>query len=69
MSEVVELFGVPTDKLTADWEKIISDQLCPFTQKICFKGRKSEPEIKIGTCTVRNGKDPTPWMWTPGVKN
>ena len=61
MSEVIiELFGVSTeskDKLL--WQKAIKDQHCPYLGGRCIKVRKSEPEISIGTCTVRYGKFPT----------
>jgi hypothetical protein len=30
---------------------------CPFTNTKCFKVRKSQPELSIGTCTVRYGRD------------
>lgn len=58
MSKVTEFFGVSTQGIT---EEVIgsklSDQLCPYAGKRCFKVRKSEPEISIGTCTVNYGKE------------
>ena len=57
-NKVLELFGYSTrSKKISIWEKIIEDQNCPFTNTRCFKVRKSQPNISIGTCTVRYGKD------------
>lgn len=57
-NRVLELFGYST-RLTKGirWSEIIQKQLCPFTNSKCFKVRKSQPEISIGTCTVRYGRD------------
>ena len=57
-SKILELFGKPT-KLTKgiNWRKTIQNQSCPFTNARCFKVRKSQPEMSIGTCAVRYGKD------------
>jgi hypothetical protein len=57
-NKVLELFGNPTkiDK-GINWQKVIQKQWCPFTNTKCFKVRKSQPEISIGTCAVRYGKD------------
>lgn len=58
MGKVLELFGIaPTTKRAVDWEKIVREQICPYSQSRCFKVRKSQPEISIGTCSVRYGKD------------
>lgn len=58
MSKVSELFGIPCD---GDGEsgrealsKAVSAQKCPYTGNKCYKIRKSNPEIAIGTCTVRH---------------
>lgn len=37
--------------------KIINNQQCPYSNKRCFKVRKSQANISIGTCTVRYGQD------------
>ena len=42
-----------TDKVV--WKQILQNQLCPYTNTKCFKVRKSEPEISIGTCSVKYG--------------
>ncbi len=57
-NKILELFGLSTqDKNEKKWINIISDQICPFTNSVCFKVRKSQPEISIGTCTVRYGTE------------
>ncbi|WP_129632506.1 NotI family restriction endonuclease [Candidatus Oscillochloris fontis] len=55
MSNVFELFGVPTFKANEDWESLVEQQYCPYLEKRCIKIRKSQPEIAIGTCTVNHG--------------
>lgn len=58
MSKVTEFFGEPTKGITkTSIECRLRDQLCPYTNNRCFKVRKSEPEISIGTCTVSYGKE------------
>jgi hypothetical protein len=57
-NRILELFGNPTKTLKRiNWQKIIQNQQCPFTNTKCFKVRKSQPEISIGTCAVRYGKN------------
>lgn len=57
-NRVIELFGLPAKESTEiDWHKIVARQSCPFTNTKCFKVRKSKPEISIGTCSVRYGKE------------
>ena len=36
-----------------DFSSALKKQDCPFTGKICTKMRKSNPDIKIGTCSVK----------------
>jgi hypothetical protein len=56
-NKVLELFGHSTRVSGGvDWERIVEAQWCPFTNTKCFKVRKSQPEISIGTCTVRYGR-------------
>lgn len=52
MSKVKELFGIYGND-GIDWKKILSQQLCPYSGKKCYKTRKSNPETAIGTCVVR----------------
>lgn len=65
MSNVVELFGVARDSTATDWKKTISGQQCPFINRRCYKVRKSEPSVSIGTCTVLYGKPPEPVIICP----
>lgn len=65
MSNVVELFGKATDKKGTDWKTLIAGQACPFIAKRCYKVRKSDPGISIGTCTVLYGKAPEPVIICP----
>jgi hypothetical protein len=55
-SNVLELFGLPTSAPGTDWTKVLREQSCPFVSKPCFKTRKSDPSIAIGTCTVNYGQ-------------
>ncbi len=52
MSKIIELFGYSTELKNANWSDISSKQYCPFLKKKCYKVRKSEPEVSIGSCTV-----------------
>ena len=50
-----ELFGHPYTAYTSRDKSAISDmhdQRCPFIDKECIKFRKSNPEQKIGTCSL-----------------
>jgi hypothetical protein len=66
-SRVAELFGVSTqaDRSSDEWAQIVADQNCPFSSKRCFKVRKSNPEVSIGTCVVRAGKEYEPRIICP----
>jgi hypothetical protein len=64
MSNVVELFGSST-RQKKDWTKIVKEQQCPFLGKTCYKVRKSDPTISIGSCTVLYGKPPEPFVICP----
>lgn len=52
MSKVKELFCVFCND-RADLKQVMSQQLCPYSGKKCYKTRKSDPEAAIGTCTVQ----------------
>lgn len=65
MSKVVELFGKATNNPSLDWSRIIKDQGCIFANKRCYKVRKSDPDVSIGTCTVLYGKQPEPVIICP----
>jgi len=65
-AKILELFGNPT-KITKglNWPKTIQKQSCPFANTRCFKVRKSQPNISIGTCTVLYGKEERPIIICP----
>lgn len=64
MSRILELFGHSTrEKL--DWQQIARDQICPYSEKKCFKVRKSDPTISIGSCVVAQGKELKPLVICP----
>ena len=65
MSKIVELFGNSTAEMERDWNTVLTEQRCPFINKRCYKTRKSDPEISIGTCTVLYGKSQEPMMICP----
>ncbi len=56
MSKIKELFGLYTKQDEIDWEIVLRGQHCPYTNKKCFKVRKSQPSISIGVCTVNYSK-------------
>ena len=57
-NKILEFFGISTKTVeNVNWNEIVSDQICPFISSRCFKVRKSLPEISIGSCTVRYGRD------------
>lgn len=64
MNAVIELFGKATDTC-GDWRKIVTEQLCPFLNRRCYKIRKSTPDISIGTCTVQYGAAKHPIVICP----
>lgn len=65
MSKVLELFGHSTKVANENWQAIVDDQQCPFLGKTCYKVRKSNPEISIGTCTVLYGREENPVIICP----
>jgi Restriction endonuclease NotI len=59
MTKIIDLFGYDTGaKIQPDWLTVVPAQHCPFVERRCYKIRKSQPEIAIGTCTVEYGKAP-----------
>lgn len=52
MDKIGEMFGLDTRAEGVDWASVLESQECPFSHKKCYKTRKSEPSISIGTCTV-----------------
>jgi len=55
-SKIIELFGIRGTSAT-EWENVCAKQYCPYLGKKCIKIRKSQPDIAIGTCTVKYGKN------------
>ncbi|EFV1873205.1 hypothetical protein HRL69_000364 [Salmonella enterica] len=64
MSKIIEIFGLNTHS-EQDWPLIVQNQYCPFKGKVCFKTRKSDSSIAIGTCSVLYGRDPRPIIICP----
>jgi hypothetical protein len=65
MSKVMELFGHSASKPDVDWKTIITEQQCIYTNKKCYKIRKSAPDTAIGSCSVLYGRDPDPIIICP----
>lgn len=53
MSKISEFFGLNCKDTSLDFAAAMKKQTCPYTQRICTKMRKSDPNVKIGTCSVR----------------
>jgi len=54
-SPIVELFTISTHRDEVDWREQIASQHCAYLDKKCVKVRKSQPEIAIGTYSIRYG--------------
>lgn len=57
MSRVRELFTFSVERNDVNWKSLIRKQQCRYSCKRCFKVRKSQANVSIGTCTVRYGTD------------
>jgi len=58
VNRVTELFGRPTKgRASAHWAELVRGQWCPYLDTRCTKVRKSQPDVSIGTCTVRHGSE------------
>jgi len=57
MSRVRELFTFSVERKDVKWPDVVKKQLCRYSGKRCFKVRKSQSDISIGTCTVQYGTD------------
>lgn len=64
MTRVLELFAHSTRE-NMDWQQIARDQHCAYAGKKCFKVRKSEASISIGSCVVAQGKELKPLVICP----
>ncbi len=56
MSKISEFFGLFCRDASLDFKHAMESQICPYTQGVCTKMRKSDPEVKIGTCSVQYQK-------------
>ncbi|QQS66580.1 MAG: hypothetical protein IPP08_12640 [Chlorobiota bacterium] len=56
-TKLSELFTISTNAEGQNWNNIVTNQQCAFLNRKCIKSRKSQPEISIGTCTVKYGKN------------
>lgn len=56
MSKISEFFGLFCRDASLDFKHAMELQICPYTQGVCTKMRKSDPEVKIGTCSVQYQK-------------
>jgi len=65
MSKVVELFGQSTANPNIDWMAVVTGQQCVYANKKCYKIRKSDPDIAIGSCTVLYGRNQEPIIICP----
>jgi hypothetical protein len=65
MSKVVELFGQSVAKSGMNWQEVVTGQQCVYLNKKCYKIRKSDPDIAIGSCTVLYGRELEPVIICP----
>ena len=65
MNKIAELFGRMPEKEGVDWDRIVTNQECPFLGSKCYKTRKSKPETSIGSCTVLHGRAAEPILICP----
>jgi len=47
-----EIFGLPYSDNSKEAKEIREAQICPFLNDVCKKPRKSDPNTKVGICTV-----------------
>ena len=57
MSRVRELFTFSVERDDVNWKTLLRKQQCRYSCKRCFKVRKSQANVSIGTCTVGYGTD------------
>lgn len=56
---IIELFTASTLRDDIDWGELVASQHCAYLDRKCIKVRKSQPEISIGTCSVKYGAKQT----------
>lgn len=66
MSKISEFFGLYCKNSALDFRQAMELQTCPYTQRICTKMRKSDPEMKIGTHEPGNELYLVPEVQLPG---
>ncbi|MDN7880222.1 NotI family restriction endonuclease [Burkholderia aenigmatica] len=54
--KVVELFGHSAAHTNLNWQEIVASQSCAYTDRACYKIRKSDPTVAIGSCSVTYGR-------------
>lgn len=52
---IMELFTASTLRDDVAWGDLVAAQHCTYLDRKCIKVRKSQPEISIGTCSVKHG--------------
>lgn len=57
MSRVREFFTFSVENDDVKWKDVVKKQHCRYSNKRCFKVRKSQANISIGTCTVQYGQE------------
>lgn len=65
VNKVVEFFGNPSSNSSINWPNVVGEQSCPYLGKRCYKVRKSDSGVSIGTCTVLYGKQNNPIVICP----
>lgn len=66
MSKINEIFGQYVGGgESPDLTEALRDQRCPHIDKACYKGRKSDPDTSIGTCSLLFDNEPQPVLICP----
>lgn len=59
MTRIIDFFGQDTSaEKQPNWNAIVEAQHCPFLDRRCYKVRKSQLGVSIGTCTLSYGNEP-----------
>lgn len=56
-TKITEFFNYSTKNETVKWQEVLGTQYCGYLGKKCIKIRKSSPDVAIGTCSVKYGKE------------
>lgn len=66
MNKVNQMFGLYTNaKKFPDLKMVLKEQICPYMGRKCYKTRKSDPDIAIGTCSLCFNKVGQPILICP----